>query len=233
MAKNPKMVYCRNCNTPMAENTVICPTCGAKNKKPIYTKWWFILLAVIVIFSLIRAIGGGSDKLDSTPEAKVEAPVVTAPTQAPTRIEVAVPTMVVEPTRSALQKYAVGEIVKIDDVQIIFNEVKEVPGTEYFKPEEGNRFISVDLTLENLGSDDFTVSSIMLFTLKDDTGQEYSISISGIAASGGKSLDGTIIPGDKLRGQLVYEIPVNASGLVLIFEPNILGSSSVRFDLGF
>lgn len=233
MAKNPKMVYCRNCNTPMAENTVICPACGAKNKKPIYTKWWFILLAVIVIFSLIRAIGGGSDKPDSTPEVKVEAPVVTEPTQASVQIEEAVPTMVVEPTKSALQGYAVGEIVKVDDVQIVINEVKEVPGTQYFAPDEGNRFISVDLTIENLGSDDFIVSSLMLFALKDDTGQEYSISISGIAASDGKSPDGTIIPGDKLRGQLVYEIPVDASGLVLIFEPNILGSSSVRFDLGF
>lgn len=233
MAKNPKMVYCRNCNTPMPENAVICPSCGARNKKPFYKKWWFILLAIILIFSLIRSIGGDSDKPDSTPEVKVEAPVVTEPTQAPVQEEEAVPTTVVEPTRSALQKYAIGETVIVDDVQVVINEVKEVPGTEYFKPEEGKRFVSVDLTLENLGSTDFTVSSLLLFSLKDDTGQEYSISISGITASGGKSPDGTIIPGDKLRGQLVYEIPVNASGLVLIFEPNILGSSSVRFDLGF
>lgn len=233
MAKNPKMVYCRNCNNPMPENAVVCPACGARNKKPFFKKWWFILLALIVVVGLIGSIGGGSDKLDSTPEVKVEAPVVTEPTQAPVQIEEAVPTMVVEPTKSALQKYAIGETVNVDDLQIVINEVKEIPGTQYFEPEEGKRFILVDLTLDNLGSDDFIVSSLLFFALKDDTGQEYSISISGLTASEGKSPDGTIIPGDKLRGQLVYEIPIEASGLVLIFEPNLLGSSSVRFDLGF
>lgn len=233
MARNPKMVYCRNCNTPMAENAVICPTCGARNKKPFYKKWWFILLVLVVLIGIISSIGGGSDKPETTSEVKVESPVGTEPTQDSVKVEEVVPTVIVEPTNSALHKYAIGELVKVDDVQIVINEVKEVPGTQYFEPEEGNRFVSVDLTLENLGSDDFTVSSLMLFTLKDDTGQEYSISISGIAASGGKSPDGTIIPGDKLRGQLVYEIPVNASGAVLIFEPDLLGSSSVRFDLGF
>lgn len=60
MAKNPKMVICKNCNAPIPENTKICPSCGAKNKKPFYKRAWFIILAVIVVIGIIRIIGGGS-----------------------------------------------------------------------------------------------------------------------------------------------------------------------------
>lgn len=233
MGKNPKMMYCRNCNTPMTENEVVCQACGARNKKLNRKKWWLILLVSIILFGFLRSISSCSSKPESTPEVKTEAPVVTEPTEAPVQEEEPVPTTVVEPTKSASQNYAVGETVKISNVQVVINEVKEVPGTEYYKPEPGNRFISADLTVENLGSVDYTVSSMMLFTLKDSTGQEYSISISGIVASGGQSLDGTIVPGDKLRGLLVFEVPVGASGFVLVFVPNLLESATISFDMDF
>lgn len=59
MSRNPKMVICRNCNTAIAKNAKICPSCGAKNKKPFYKKAWFIILAIIVLIGVIGAIGGG------------------------------------------------------------------------------------------------------------------------------------------------------------------------------
>ena len=60
MAKNPKMVICRNCNNPMSEKAKVCPSCGAKNKKPFYKKGWFIILAIIVVVGVIGSIGGGN-----------------------------------------------------------------------------------------------------------------------------------------------------------------------------
>lgn len=65
MSRNPKMVICRNCNTAIAKKAKICPSCGAKNKKPFYQKAWFIILAVIVLIGVIRTIGGGKgEKFD-------------------------------------------------------------------------------------------------------------------------------------------------------------------------
>lgn len=63
MAKNPKMVICRNCNNPMSEKAKVCPSCGAKNKKPFYKKGWFIILAIIVVIGVIGFLGGGGDKI--------------------------------------------------------------------------------------------------------------------------------------------------------------------------
>lgn len=62
MAKNPKMVICRNCNNPISAKAKICPSCGAKNKKPFYKKAWFIILAVIVVIGVIGSIGGGGNE---------------------------------------------------------------------------------------------------------------------------------------------------------------------------
>lgn len=56
MARKPKMTICRNCNAPIAKNAKICPSCGAKNKKPFYRKWWFILLIIIIAIGAVNSI---------------------------------------------------------------------------------------------------------------------------------------------------------------------------------
>lgn len=60
MPRNPKMVICRTCNNPMSAKAKVCPSCGAKNKKPIYKRGWFIVLAVIIVLGAIGSIGGGN-----------------------------------------------------------------------------------------------------------------------------------------------------------------------------
>lgn len=49
MAKRNKMVVCKNCNNPIPAKAKVCPSCGAKNKKPFYKRGWFIILAIIVV----------------------------------------------------------------------------------------------------------------------------------------------------------------------------------------
>ena len=56
MSKKPNMIICRNCNTPIAKNAKVCPSCGAKNKKPFFKRWWFVLFAVILVLGGIGSI---------------------------------------------------------------------------------------------------------------------------------------------------------------------------------
>lgn len=49
------MKTCKACGASIAKNAKACPNCGAKNKKPIYKRFWFILLVVIIIGSIIAA----------------------------------------------------------------------------------------------------------------------------------------------------------------------------------
>lgn len=196
-----------------------------------------LLIAVLTILSLAAIACGSSTK--STPE-KIDpvAATITAmqkqTAQAQSSASQPNPSES-EPTTAVAvsHRFAVGDVVKVGDIQIVINEVKEIPGTEFFKPEAGNRFVIIDVTMENVGTADHAASSIMEFTLKDDTGQEYNESISAEVAYGGKAPGGTIIPGDKLRGQIGYEIPISAKGFVLTYTNGFFNAVRVQFDLGF
>lgn len=58
-----KIIKCKTCGADMASNAKSCPGCGAKNKKPIYTKWWFWVLVILIIGA--GASGGDSDSSSS------------------------------------------------------------------------------------------------------------------------------------------------------------------------
>ena len=70
--KNPKVVYCRNCNHQIFASAPFCPFCGVKRKKPFYRRIWFIFL--VILFLLIiggKIFGGSGTRLkDSLPEAE-------------------------------------------------------------------------------------------------------------------------------------------------------------------
>ena len=61
---NNKMTTCKTCGKEMAKNAKVCPHCGAKNKKPIFTRPWFIAIVVIII--IIAAITSGGKKNSKT-----------------------------------------------------------------------------------------------------------------------------------------------------------------------
>ena len=48
------MKFCSVCGAEIAKNAKVCPHCGAKNKKPLYKRVWFILLCVV--FAIIVAV---------------------------------------------------------------------------------------------------------------------------------------------------------------------------------
>jgi RNA polymerase subunit RPABC4/transcription elongation factor Spt4 len=59
-----KLTTCKVCGAEMASSAKSCPKCGAKNKKPIYKKWWLYLLILVAV---IAAIAGGSGNSGSKP----------------------------------------------------------------------------------------------------------------------------------------------------------------------
>ena len=52
-----KMTQCKSCAKEIATSAKSCPGCGAKNKKPIYKRVWFWIIAIIIVIGAT----GGSD----------------------------------------------------------------------------------------------------------------------------------------------------------------------------
>ena len=73
-----KMKNCKSCNAEIAASAKTCPHCGAKNKKPIFLRPWFIALILIVVVAVFA--GGGSDEPapagGDTTEPKTEEQVI-------------------------------------------------------------------------------------------------------------------------------------------------------------
>ncbi|MCI9489526.1 DUF6591 domain-containing protein [Lachnospiraceae bacterium 48-42] len=72
MSGKPKMVICRNCNAPIAKNASICPSCGAKNKKPFYKKGWFIVLLVIFAIGIVNSVVRNKEDLKTVRSVEIQ-----------------------------------------------------------------------------------------------------------------------------------------------------------------
>jgi hypothetical protein len=125
------------------------------------------------------------------------------------------------PGETEQEKYALGDVIEVGDLTLTINEVTYPTGDSFNLPKEGNQFIVIDLTIENKGSEAKSVSTMLQMGLKDATGQLYDIDISATMASGGSTPDGEIAPGEKLRGQIGFQVPEGVSGLVFVLDLEI------------
>ena len=77
-----KMVSCRTCGADIAKSAKVCPSCGAKNKKPIYKRWWLWVLVVLLVIGMFGGSGDGEQVEASAPsqnDPKPTAPVEPTP----------------------------------------------------------------------------------------------------------------------------------------------------------
>jgi hypothetical protein len=131
------------------------------------------------------------------------------------------------PGEQAQHMFAIGDTIEIGDLTLTVNEVTNPPGDDFSKPDEGNIFVVVDVTITNGSSEAANVSSLMQMSLKDDTGQVYDLDLMASAASGGTTPDGEIAPGETIRGQVGFQVPEDASGMVFVFDSDVWGFGKV------
>src|SRR6266851_8370901 len=98
-------------------------------------------------------------------------------------------------------------------------------GDSFTSPAAGHIFVIVDVTLKNTSTDNQAVSSLIMFSLKDSTGQAYDPAF----LSGTKAPDGTISAGSLLRGQLAYDVPTSQHTFTFGFQPGLSGSELVEW----
>lgn len=64
-AANPNMIYCKYCGKTISKTAKTCPHCGGRFKKPVYKRWWFIVIVIIVVLGILGNLGG-NDKPSSS-----------------------------------------------------------------------------------------------------------------------------------------------------------------------
>ena len=60
-----KMTKCKSCGADIASSAKHCPSCGAKNKKPIYKRVWFWILVVVLLIAIADFVASKVNPSDS------------------------------------------------------------------------------------------------------------------------------------------------------------------------
>lgn len=125
---------------------------------------------------------------------------------------------------TAQQTFNVGDVIAMGTTNVTVNEVLYPSGDQFNQPNAGFKFLVVDLTIENLSASAISVSTLLQMSVKDSSSQKYNVDLMASVASGGSSPDGEIAPGEKLRGQVGFQVPLDGTGLVFVFDADVWGS---------
>jgi hypothetical protein len=124
---------------------------------------------------------------------------------------------------SQQQVFQIGDMVEISDMIIQVNQVSFPPGNEIVKPKTDFKFVSVDVTVENQGSTTQEITSIAQMYIKDSTGQKYTFHLGAQSIIDSGLPDDELNPGERIRGQIGFQVPINVQGLIFVFDAEIFG----------
>lgn len=130
-----------------------------------------------------------------------------------------------KPSVAALPKtiHNQGEVISIKDktlnLQIKVNGIREHQGKGVIEPNPGNKWIVVSSTIVNKGQEPKTLS-VVSFELRDSKNNQYEVALLAAALEDIKSPTGQIKSGEERQGEVAFEVPEQAKGLKLLFQPN-------------
>jgi hypothetical protein len=190
---------------------------GDKPKKKFYKKWWFWVLVVVIIGFAISQSGNNEPKKvsqsnQSTTESEQSKQAQTASTESTPKTKT----------------FKIGETVQLKDYKVTVNKIRTSQGDDVSQPKQGNEFLYVDCTVENISNEQKTVSSVMMFKVEDKDGRSYEQTIT---TDGNGQLDGDVAPGRKITGEYIVEVPQGKTGLDLVFDSSLISSGQVIVNL--
>lgn len=215
-----KMKKCKTCGTDIASSAKVCPSCGAKNKKPFYAKWWFWVIIALVVFAVVGG-QGASDKPATNSNPSDE--------QATTKTEETVTKVGDKKAEEIKDVYLLGEIAELGKVSIQVTNLERNSGSEYDAPKSGYEYAVVTLAIKNT-SDKTQSYNVYNFSMKNANGQIENQAFSTIAND--TSLNsGELAPGGIVTGSIVFETPLDDNQLKLLYGDNIFTDKDIIFDV--
>lgn len=184
------------------------------HKKAFYKRGWFFVLIAII------GIGFISSNTSSKPEKvnniqKEESKGVSNQVNNNDK-------------ENSIESFKVGDTVKINDFNVRVNKVSKSNGGEFIKPEKGNEYLKIDITLENISDEPQAVSSMLMFKVVDKDGRSYN---QAFTENQKGQLDGELGKGRKMTGEYVVEVPKGAKGLELEFDSSLISTGQVVVNL--
>lgn len=174
----------------------------------IYKKWWFWVIVIVVIVAVAGGTGNNNNETKPTLSDGQENNVSNNSSNTGTKT-----------------KYNVGDIYTGREVSIKYVALNDnfTGYSSYATVKEGHKIIRADFEFENVGTADQMVSSYDFNCYADgyDCESFWSTDDSTFTA--------TLSSGKKAKGSVYFEVPKDATEIVLEYEVNWLTSSKIEF----
>jgi hypothetical protein len=131
----------------------------------------------------------------------------------------------------SLEIYQTGDLIEIADLYIQVLGASYPPGNEIVKPKQGYQFVAVDIQIENQGVSVQEITSVVQMYIKDETGQKYTFHLGAQSLLDTGLPDDELQPGEKVRGQIGFQVPESAQELVFVFDAEVFGFGKVFITL--
>lgn len=208
---NKKMTNCKSCGKEIAKSAKVCPHCGAKNKKPIYKKWWFIFLIVVV---LLVAIGGSESESDNKNTSSIDNGVEGSTSSKDVGENIEKESEKIE--TPAKTEYYVGDMLEDGNMKIVYMSSGDyLEENEFMQPADGKKYIYLQFAFENISdSSDTSVSFYSFECFADGYATEMYY-------GGEEGLSATLSAGRATTGYIYFEVPTDAEVIEIEYETNV------------
>lgn len=125
-----------------------------------------------------------------------------------------------------------GEPVSVNDGSgaLVVLGWEERAGEDDVQPREGHRFVVVELLLVNMGDRNLYINTFDSMTLRDSEARVYDVVIDAGTLTTGGTIDGSLVVGERVRGEVVFHVPISRTGLA--FAYNSYAGDAVHVSLG-
>ena len=173
------------------------------------------LVVVIALCSIVSIAASGASKTAVTTDATSAVTQTTTDTSSSSSSS----------SSSGNTLVNLGKSIVVDDVSCTATSAKILPAGQYDQPKQGQEYVVVHVKMVNNGQSDQTYNPYD-FHAKSSAGNVTDNTFTTSYTSNNALDSGTLAPGGKVEGDMVFQIPVGDAKAELTWSPSFFNTSS-------
>lgn len=201
---------CKYCQSEIPKKAKVCPNCRKKQSK--FPKWIIFAVVILVLIIAIGSCSGGNDNKETTDVSDSENKITT------------------EQTEDTADKISIGQSFESNGLKITVNDAS-LDYQDYdnsygmYTPDDGMKYIMVELTYENTGKSDEYVSIYDFECYADNTNYTQAY------IDDSTFMNTNLSSGRNVSFKIYFSVPQDAQDIELEYTGNIWSNDKPTIKL--
>ncbi len=130
--------------------------------------------------------------------------------------------------------YDTGDVLSVNNQVVMVLGWEVLPAEGFFAPDPGSIYVAVDVIVVNTNPEPILISSFLqtdLLAIVDGESVDFSISFWAFASIKSYLIDGYVMPGERVRAKIGYEVPEDATQMIFSYTPEFFFTNPVYIAL--